>query len=62
MESDAKESAGRGGERKERERHRKGENTEGGPYRFFEAGGSISFSLMFSVGSANITILANLSS
>ena len=32
MGSDAKESDGRGGERKEREGHRKGENTEGEPY------------------------------
>jgi len=61
MGSDAKESDGRGGERKERERQRKGENAEGEPYRYFEAGGSVSFSLMFSVGYANITILVNLS-
>jgi len=61
MGSDGKESDGRGGERKESEGHRKGENTEGEPYRYFEAGGSISFSLMFSVGYANITILVNLS-
>ena len=47
MGSDGKESDGRGGERKEREGYRKGENTEGEPYRYFEAGGSISFSLMF---------------
>ena len=54
------ESDGRGGERKDSEGHRKGD-TEGEPYRYFEAGGSISFSLMFSVVYANITILFNLS-
>ena len=48
MGSDGNESDGRGGERKESE----GQNTEGEPYRYFEAGGSISFSLMFSVGFA----------
>ena len=61
MGTDGKERDGRGGERKEREGHRKGENTEGEPYRYFEAGGSISFSLMFSVVYANITMLVNLS-
>ena len=61
MGSDGKESDGRGGERKESEGHRKWENTEGEPYRYFEAGGSISFSLMFSVVYANITILVYLS-
>ena len=61
MGSEWKEKVGRGGERKESEGHRKRENTEGEPYRYFEAGGSISFSLMFSVVYANITILVYLS-
>jgi len=55
MGSEGKGRDGRGGERKEREGHRegKGRKWKGEPYRYFQARGSVSFNLMFSVVYAN---------